>query len=116
MATNLIRDSQTLIGMLEGGELNEELSDKLKKTLAELNGLSHNDPKRAFKGEVNLKLSLSVAAGMVTINANIATKVPNLPRRSSVYWVTDAGALSTEHPQQHDMFAGPREAGERSRA
>mgnify|MGYP001239165663 CR=1 FL=1 len=114
--TNLIRDSQTLVGMLEGGELNEALSGKLQTTLAELNGLSHDDPKRAFKGEVVLKLGLSVAGGMVTINANITSKVPNLPRRSSIYWVTDSGALSTEHPQQNDMFAGPREIGERARA
>lgn len=111
--TNLIRDSQTLIGMLEGGELDKALSDKLKATLAELNAMSHDDPKRAFKGDVTLKLALSVAGGTVTINANITNKVPNLPRRSSIYWVTDSGALSTEHPQQNDMFAGPREVRER---
>lgn len=111
----LIPNSQALIGMLEGGELNEELTRKSEETFSELLDMSNDNPKAKFKGEITLKLSLEVANGMITINGDIATKTPKRARRSSVYWITDTGKLSTEHPQQHDMFAGPREVSERGR-
>jgi len=109
----IIPNSQALIGMLEGGELNVDLTQKLDETLAELGTLSDDNPKVAHKGSLTLKLDFSVANGMVTINADIATKTPKRTRRSTAYWITDSGKLSTEHPQQHDMFSGPRDASER---
>lgn len=111
----IIRDGQTLIGALEVGELNKDFSDKLHETLNELNSMSADNPKVQFKGAITLKLALTVAGGMVTINTDIATKLPRRPRRSSTYWVTDNGQLSTEHPQQQDIFSGPRDVGERDR-
>ena len=104
-----IRDAQSLLGILEGGELNKEFSDLITKTLAELGQLSEDSPKAVHKGHVNLKLGLEVANGMVTINASMDSKTPRRPRRASVYWIVEDGKLSTQHPQQHDMFAGPRE-------
>lgn len=103
-----IRDAQSLFGMLEGGELNREFTDLQSETLEELRQLSEDNPKATHKGEITLKLKLEVANGMVTISANMDAKTPRRPRRNSVYWVVEGGALSTEHPQQHDMFAGPR--------
>ena len=109
----IIQNSQALIGMLEGGELNADLTKKLDETLAELATLSDDNPKVSHKGSLTLKLDFQVANGMVTINANIATKTPKRTRRATAYWVTESGKLSTEHPQQHDMFSGPRDASER---
>lgn len=103
-----IRDAQSLLGLLEGGELNSEFTTLLTKTLEELGILSEDNPKAVHKGHVALKLSLEVANGMVTINASMDSKTPRRPRRASVYWIGAGGSLSTEHPQQHDMFAGPR--------
>ncbi len=112
----IIRDGQALIGMLEGGELNQEMSTKLTETLGELGAMSDDNPKVVHKGNLTLKLDFAVANGMVTINADITTKTPKRARKSSVYWVTESGSLSTEHPQQHDMFSGPRDVSERTRA
>lgn len=111
----IIPNSQALIGMLEGGELNDEMTRKSEETFTELLEMSNDNPKVKFKGEITLKLNLEVANGMITINADVATKTPKRARRSSVYWLTDGGKLSTEHPQQHDMFSGPREVTERGR-
>lgn len=105
-----IRDAQTIIGMLENGELAADLGRELTETLAKLKEVAGNRPKSSAKGSVTLKLSLEVEAGAVTIIADIDSKRPKPHRGSSFYWVTDDGALSTEHPQQTDMFAGPREA------
>lgn len=113
----IIRDAQVLLGMLEFGDLNKEVSAKLAETLQTLGDMSEENPKVTYKGNLTLKLDLSVANGMVHINADIATKTPKRPRRSSLYWITEDGGLSTEHPQQHDMFTGPREvAGQGARA
>jgi hypothetical protein len=106
----IIRDSQTLLGMLEGGDLNAELSNKLSEVLEKLLELSNDRPNVTFKGGISLKLNLAVKNGMVEINAEIPPPtLPKLPRKASVYWVIEGGRLSTEHPQQHDMFPGPRE-------
>jgi hypothetical protein len=110
----IIPNSQALIGMLEGGELNEDLTEKLDETLAELHSISEDQPKKVHKGSLTLKLDFSVANGMVTISSDITTKTPRKVRRSSAYWVTEGGKLSTEHPQQHDMFSGPRGVTERA--
>lgn len=109
-----IRDAQTIIGMLEGGELAQALSGDITETLSKLKDLSDAQGRKAkIKGKVTLTLDFEVEAGSVTVQAGIDTKVPKAPRGSSFYWITDDGSLSTEHPQQTDMFAGPRAAADR---
>lgn len=104
-----IRDAQAIIGMLESGQLNAALSDEITGTLAKLKEMSGENPKKKFEGSVTLKLSFEMESGAVTIAADISHKTPKQPRARTFYWVTDDGSLSTEHPQQTDMFAGPRE-------
>lgn len=106
----IIRDTQTLLGMLESGDLNSEMTETVQTVLKKLAELSGDQPKTSFKGEVSLKLKFTVKNGMVDIDAEIPPpKLPKLPRKTSVYFLTDEGELSTEHPQQRDMFGGPRE-------
>lgn len=106
----IIRDAQALMGMLESGELNREFTEQFTQVLEKLDELSNDQPKITFKGEVSLKLKLEVKNGMVEINAEIPpAKLPKIPRRATVYFLVDGGRLSTEHPQQNDMFGGPRE-------
>lgn len=104
-----IRDAQTIIGMLEGGEVAASLGTEITETLAKLKELSGDRPKSKVKGSVTLKINLEVEAGAATITADIDSKRPKPVRGSSFYWVLDDGSLSTEHPQQTDMFSGPRE-------
>ncbi|MDB5582791.1 MAG: hypothetical protein JWR80_7967 [Bradyrhizobium sp.] len=99
-----IRDAQILIGMLEQGELNQELSAELNRDLAYLAEMSEENRKATYKGSLTLKLDIEVENGVVHISGNIDSKLPKKPRRSSLFWVTEDGQLSTEHPQQHDMF------------
>jgi hypothetical protein len=105
-----IRDGQTIIGILEGGQLAADFGSEVTETLAKLKDLSGDRPKNKFKGSVTLKVGFEVEGGAVTIDCAIETKTPKAPRSSSFFWVLDDGSLSTEHPQQTDMFAGPREA------
>lgn len=104
-----IRDAQTIIGMLEGGEVAAALGAEIIETAAKLKELSGDRPKSKVKGSITLKLNLEVEAGTVTVTCDIDSKRPKPVRGSSFYWLMDDGAFSTEHPQQEDMFAGPRE-------
>ena len=60
--------------------------------------------------QVTLTIDLEVEGAAATITADITSKRPKPERGSSFYWVMDDGALSTEHPQQINMFSGPRNA------
>lgn len=105
-----IRDAQTIIGSLNGGEVASELSTQLTDTLAALKEHCGGRPKAKAKGKVTLVFDIEVEGNVAEITANIESKRPKPIRASSIYWVLDDGALSTEHPQQADMFSGPREA------
>jgi hypothetical protein len=110
MSAPIIRDAQALLGMLESGDLNSEMTETVEGVLKKLSELSTDRPQATFKGEVSLKIKFAVKNGMVDIDAEIPPpKLPKLPRKTSVYFLTEEGRLSTEHPQQRDMFPGPRE-------
>lgn len=108
----IVREPQILLGMLEGGEFVGKLQNALNAQLAALNEAA--GPKGKATGHVTVKLNLKVEAGMVTISPNIDAKKIAEEFGSSVFWVTEDGELSTEHPRQSDMFSGVRDAAERN--
>lgn len=104
----LIRDADTLIGILERGDLKADFSAKICEAVALLHGLSEENPKKKYKAGVALKMKLSIENGVITIDNELSTTLPKKDRRSDIFFSTEEGALSTEHPSQHDMFGGPR--------
>lgn len=101
----VIRDAKTLIGFLDRGELVQDTMTKLTEMLVLLKEFSDGaGPKAKFKGKVTLEIEAEVQNGMVTIVGAITAKVPKKPRGTTVFWLTDDGELSTEHPHQNDMF------------
>lgn len=103
-----IRDADTLIAVLEQGDLKSDLNAEIAKVVAKLHELSDDNPKRKFSGSLTLKMKFAAENGMVTISNDITSTLPKIPRRSDIFWTTEDGALSTEHPAQTDMFGGPR--------
>lgn len=99
-----IRDSTTLVGWLEQGQLASDLSAEIQATLAHLRDLTDGRPKTKAKGAVSLKLSLEVEDGTVRIEASIESKRPKPVRAGSMAWVLPDGTLSLQHPRQIDMF------------
>lgn len=105
-----IRDVAAIIGLLENGELQAALSEEVTGTLSKLADMSNDANGRTFKGKTTLTLDFEVKDGMVTIRTDFKSTTPKQPRKSSMFWIVEDGALSTEHPRQHDLFAGkPRE-------
>lgn len=102
-------DAQTLIGVLDSGNTRTQLTDELQKTLEAMHDHAGDRPKAKAKGTVNLKLSLTLEGGMVTIEADVDSKRPKPVNGQTRYWLTEDMRLSTEHPKQTDMFNSPRE-------
>lgn len=105
--SRIIRDAQTIIGTLEGGGLAADLSAEITDTLAALKEATGGRPKAKAKGSVTLKIDLEVEGDTAYVAGEISSKRPKTPRDRAFFFVTDDGALSREHPRQHDMFTGP---------
>lgn len=110
----LIREGLQIIGMVDDGDLANEFTAELQRMLATCK--EHAGPKGKAKGQVTLVVTAEFEGGIVTLAGDVATKVPKKKRGSSMYWVLPDGTVSTEHPQQMSMFAGPREVGERAQS
>jgi hypothetical protein len=77
--------------------------------LATLRDMSQGQRGKSVTGSVSVKLTFIVEDDVVKIDSTFDTKTPKVPRKTSHFWIREDGALSTEHPRQHDMFSGPRE-------
>jgi len=105
-----IRDSNTIISILENGEVVPRLSNEMLETFLALKEHTGDRPKVKAKGSITLKLNIEVVDGTVTIEAEISSKRPKPVHGSSHFWMLEDGSLSTRHPKQIDMFGGPRDA------
>lgn len=103
----IIRDPGILIGYLEQGQLHKDFFEKINETVTKLQDLTGDSPKAKAKGSVTLKLDFIVQDGRIEIDADVTTKTPKPPRRTSTLFLTDDAEISTVHPRQHDMFGGP---------
>lgn len=111
-----IRDATTIIGLLDRGEVKEEFSKQTTDTLAALKESLGGRKKGKAKGSVTLTLNFEVEGSSVSVDADIRSKRPHPVFGSSMFFVLDDGTLSTEHPQQEEMFGGPRDAAGRHAA
>lgn len=102
-----IRQATDIIGVIERGDVNADLTVEIESVLKTLQDLA--PPKGKVKGSVKLTLNFSVESNSVEVEASIDTKLPKRQRGKSFYFLTQDAQLSTEHPQQENMFDGPRE-------
>lgn len=92
-----------LIAMHENGDLNAELSDMLRETLAGLSNyvLDHGGKPEA---EITVKFKFKLDGGNISAQAKIDDKQPVPPRGSSFYFLTANNQLTKRDPKQIDMF------------
>lgn len=108
----IIRDAVTLLADLEQGGVNRDLTTTLNATIKALLEMSRDNPRAAFKAVVKLELHVELKDGgeMAAINPKIPEpKLPELKRRTTMYFTNDDGSIAHEHPQQLDFVGGPRE-------
>lgn len=94
-----------LLALLQRGAFLPRLNDELATVLAKLKETAGEEE---AKGSLTLKLNIKVEDGVATFIPEIATKLPKEIERQTVLWVADDGKLMAEHPEQQNLFAGPR--------
>ena len=101
-----LREASQVLGLLERGSLMSDLTSELAKVIAACQDAA--GPKSGAKGVVSLKLNISVEGVEITFDAELDAKLPKRRRQRSTFFVGADGVLSTEHPNQIDLF--PRDA------
>lgn len=111
----------TLITQLEGGALNEALSEEIRKVVSEISDAAM-DRGGVQKGSVTLKLDFKIDQKdkIIEVQADVKTKVPQTPRgRAGMFWCDSDGNLTRENPHQmsfDDELARRRKQEEHSSA
>ena len=111
MSARPIRSMTEIIGLLSRGRFSERLDEELEKCISALENL----PEEKGSAEIAITLKLNFQSGRLDIRPDVKGKLPKEKAFSDTpFWTLD-GALSVQHPSQIDMFAGPRDANERTR-
>ena len=101
-----IRNLDQLIGLLNRGRFAEKCDEELERVMNALKEL----PKEKGKAKLTIEITIASDSGRLDVTPVVKTKLPETGTFSATpFWEAD-GALSVEHPNQHDMFAGHRSA------
>lgn len=106
---SIVREGTQMVGMIDDGDLAREFTEEFQKVNAAVREAA--GPKGKAKGSITLKIDIEAAGGTVTFSGEVVPKAPKKKRGSSMYWVMPDGSISTEHPQQMNMF--PRDVNAR---
>jgi hypothetical protein len=92
-----------LLDQLEDGQLSYELTQELQELAAKIRDVAQANGGKA-KGELTLKLNLSLEGDAFHIGSSFKMKAPELPRRRSIMWQDESGNFSRFPPRQTQMF------------
>lgn len=105
MASRPIRKVTDVIGMLAKGKFAECIDGHLEEALRTLGDL----PAEKGRATITITLDLAYEGGRLDVKPSVKSKLPEEGFRSTPFWATGDNHLSVEHPNQADMFAGPRD-------
>lgn len=101
MTARPIRRLTELLGLLDGGKFERACDEALADALATLEAL----PKEQGTAEIILTLKIAYDSGRVDVQPVLKSKLPEGQAFGRTpLWVAE-GALSTQHPNQMDIFA-----------
>ena len=100
-----LKNFSLFLQQLEGGALNDELSERVREAVQEVNdACMHNGGKK--KATLTLKLDIEKDAQdrYVEVKADIQSKHPKIPRgRAGVFFSDSEGNLMRQDPQQRNF-------------
>lgn len=99
---NLLKNFISVLGQLEGGRLQEELSEEMRSCIQEISDACL-DRGGTHKASLTLKLDfiMNQQDKIVEVKADVVKKIPKAPRgRAGVYWCDSEGNLTRENPRQ----------------
>ena len=87
---------------INDGGFHSELSETLQKVIAQLR--DHAEAHTVGKGSMTIKLNFTVEKdGIVSVDTDVATKLPKEKRGRSVFWTTEGNNLTAENPRQQRL-------------
>lgn len=100
-----IRSFTETLGLLSRGTFAEKCDTHLAEALETLEAL----PSEKGTATITIQVTLNYESGRIDIKPSVKSKLPEEKAFGGTpFWTVD-GALSVQHPSQHDMFAGPRD-------
>lgn len=107
----IVHDGLQIVGMVDDGDLAAEFSTELRRVIAAVK--ERAGQKGKAKGTLTMVLTTEQDGGVLLISGDIKVALPKKKRGNGMYWAMPDGAISTEHPQQMNMFSGPRDVSAR---
>jgi hypothetical protein len=95
------RSFGVILSQIDEGVLHAELGRELQKLLVDLRELAVG---AKAKGKMVLTLGITVESnGIVSIDPDVVTKVPNPKRARAIFWLTKGANLSAQDPRQQSL-------------
>lgn len=103
MSVRLIRRFTEMLGLVDPGFV-PQCDDAVREVVEQLMDL----PSEKGKATITITLEFEYEKGLFNVMPAVKTKLPEGKRFGRTPFWGHEGALSTQHPSQIDMFAGPR--------
>lgn len=97
-----LRNFSQIIGYLEGGQLNQDLTEEIRNVIATLHNeaLSRGGKQ---KGSLTIKLDFLLEEGVIEVRADCSAKLPRHQRGRSMLWATPDNLLTAKNPKQTEL-------------
>jgi hypothetical protein len=102
------RTFSEFVAGLEYGELNQQLSEKLRDIAAFLQNHLHDTGGGKAKAKLTVTFDFVLKDGLFEIVCDHKTKLPEVARPRSVAWATPDNFFAWQDPRQLTMFGTPR--------
>lgn len=104
MTNRPIRKFTEMLGLLSRGKFSERLDEELAEAIATL----EQQPNDQGKATITVTIGLKYQNGRLDIQPAVKAKLPEGQGFSDTPFWTAEGALSTQHPNQMDMWSANR--------
>jgi hypothetical protein len=111
MSARTIRSFVEMLGLLSRGRFAERLDEELTEAIQHLEAL----PEEKGSATITVEVTLNFQSGRLDIRPKVKAKLPEAKAFTDTPFWTHEGGLSVQHPNQIDMFGGPRDAADRER-
>lgn len=101
--TYALHNFAQVIAALEDGDLNSNLTDKMRDLIAEINDVAKEKGGKAG-GTISLTIAFKYDSGVIEVcAADPVLKKPKETRRKTLMWATPGNLLTQKNPKQQEL-------------
>ena len=97
-----LRNFSALLNVIQDGELQQDLSDAVRKLVADIQDSARETGGKA-RGKIVLTVDLKYTDQMFDLNADFKITAPETPRRRTTMYCTPDNYLTRVNPRQMDL-------------